>query len=384
MMQETQPQNKTDKKVETFLYCLAQVIRNRELSFAERAQTIAGMIPQTFRNPSAASACIRLDQQMFYSPDYTEENVSVALSERIYIAGKQRGMVKITYAATTGDAGKKPFNVNDQRRLTRTIAHHLSLMLEKEEGELRKTELEAQVRHADRLAKIGQVAAGFAHEINNPLNNILGFAQLAAGTPGLPEQAARDIEKIIQATLHAREVVKKLMLYSRQVPPVEREVDLNLMVKENVYFMKHLCEKHHVDIVQETDEALVKIPADPFQLRQVLMNLIMNAVQAMPDGGVLTIRTRLEHRRIILTVADTGTGMDQDTMNQIFLPFFTTKEIDQGTGLGLSVVQGIVKAHGAEIGVTSKKGEGSIFRVSFPLKTHEESEKPVMSAQPER
>ena len=158
-------------------------------------------------------------------------------------------------------------------------------MLEKEEGEIRKIELEAQVRHADRLAKIGQVAAGFAHEINNPLNNILGYAQLAAGAEGLPEQAARDIEKIIQSTLHAREVVKKLMLYSRQVPPQERDVDLNLLVKENVYFMKHLCEKHHVDIVQDTDDTLERIPADPFQLRQVLMNLIMNAVQAMPGGG---------------------------------------------------------------------------------------------------
>lgn len=366
--------NKPDKKVETFLYCLAQVMRNSEMPFAERAQTIARMIPQSFSDPSAASAYIRLDQQVFYSPGYSEGNAAHTLSENIYISGHQRGLVKIVYSKKprAPKQQKNLFVVGEEHRLIRTIAQHLSLMLEKEEGEIRKVELEAQVRHADRLAKIGQVAAGFAHEINNPLNNILGFAQLAAGAEGLPEQAARDIEKIIQATLHAREVVKKLMLYSRQVPPQEREVDLNLLVKENVYFMKHLCEKHHVDIVQDTDDTLRRIPADPFQLRQVLMNLIMNAVQAMPGGGRLTIRTRREDDGITLAVEDTGTGMDPGTLNQIFLPFFTTKEIDQGTGLGLSVVHGIVKAHGADIRVSSTPGAGSTFCVTFPLKKSEE------------
>ncbi|WP_373501363.1 sensor histidine kinase [Desulfococcus sp.] len=353
-----------DKKVETFLYCMAQIIRNSEVSFAERAQAIANLLPKSCGDPSAA-ACIRLDQQVFYSPGYSEENAAQILFERICIQGRHRGLIKIAGQPESGQGHDRPA-VGEERRLIRTVAHQLSLMLEKEEAEIRKTELEAQVRHADRLAKIGQVAAGFAHEINNPLNSILGFAQLAAGAEGLPEQAARDIERIIQAALHAREVVRKLMLYSRQVPPQEREVDLNLLVRENVHFMKHLCEKHHVEIVQDMDETLGIFPADPFQLRQVLMNLIMNAVQAMPDGGTLTIRTRREEGRITLAVEDTGTGMDPATLDHIFIPFFTTKEIDQGTGLGLSVVQGIVEAHSADIRVSSRKGSGSTFLITFP------------------
>lgn len=360
-----------DKKVETFLYCLAQILRNSEMSFAERAQAVATLLPKSYDDPSTR-ACIRLDQQVFYSPGYSEENAPHILLEPIHIQGRRRGLIKIAHIGMAHPGYERPA-VAEERRLIRTVAHQLSLMLEKDEAEIRKAELEAQVRHADRLAKIGQVAAGFAHEINNPLNSILGFAQLAAAVPGLPEQAARDIERIIQAALHAREVVRKLMLYSRQVPPQEREVDLNLLVKENVYFMAHLCEQHRVEIVQEIDETLRPIPADPFQLRQVLMNLIMNAAQAMPPaGGTIFIRTRREEDRIVLTVEDTGIGMDPDTLEHIFLPFFTTKEIDQGTGLGLAVVQGIVEAHGGSIRVSSRKGSGSAFMITFPLKKGED------------
>lgn len=372
MPRQKQTCDNTEKKVETFLYCLAQILRNSEMSFAERAQAVATLLPDSYDDPSAA-ACIRLDQQVFYSPGYSEENAPHILFEQIYIQGRRRGLIKIAHSGKPPleKASQRP-TVGEERRLIRTVAHQLSLMLEKDEAEIRKAELEAQVRHADRLAKIGQVAAGFAHEINNPLNSILGFAQLAAAVPGLPEQAARDIERIIQAALHAREVVRKLMLYSRQVPPQEREVDLNLLVKENVYFMAHLCEQHRVEIVQDIDEALDIIPADPFQLRQVLMNLIMNAVQAMPGGGTIFIRTRREEDRITLTVEDTGTGMDPETLEHIFLPFFTTKEIDQGTGLGLAVVQGIVEAHGGSIRVSSRKGSGSAFMITFPLKKGED------------
>lgn len=370
MPRQKQTCGKTDKKVETFLYCLAQILRNSEMSFAERAQSVATLLPKSYDDPSVM-ACIRLDQQVFYSPGYSEENAPHILFEHIHIQGQRRGLIKIAHAGKA-HAGSEWPAVGEERRLIRTVAHQLSLMLEKDEAEIRKAELEAQVRHADRLAKIGQIAAGFAHEINNPLNSILGFAQLAAATPGLPEQAARDIERIIQAALHAREVVRKLMLYSRQVPPQEREVDLNLLVKENAYFMAHLCEQHRVEIVQEIDETLGAIPADPFQLRQVLMNLIMNAVQAMPEGGTIFIRTHREEDRIVLTVEDTGTGMDPETLEHIFLPFFTTKEIDQGTGLGLAVVQGIVEAHGGSIRVSSRKGSGTTFMITFPRKKDED------------
>jgi len=372
MPRENKVLDNLDKKIEIFLYFLAQIMRNSEMPFTQKAQTIATLLPQSFNNPSSTAAFIRLDQQVFHSPGYSEKKAIHTFMEQVYIAGRQRGMVKVVYSEKPRATQRQNSSiVQKEQRLIRTVAQHLSLMLEKEEGEIRKVELEAQVRHADRLAKIGQVAAGFAHEINNPLNNILGFAQLAAGAEGLPEQAARDIEKIIQATLHAREVVRKLMLYSRQVPPVAQAVDLNLLVKENVYFMTHLCEKHRVEIIQDIDQTLDNITADPFQLRQVLMNLIMNAAQAMPEGGRLTIRTRREDDHTTLTVADTGTGMDPATLEQIFLPFFTTKEIEQGTGLGLSVVQGIVEGHGANIRVSSKVGEGSVFCITFPLKNSE-------------
>ena len=237
--------------------------------------------------------------------------------------------------------------------------------------------LEQQLHHADRLATVGQLAAGLAHEINGPLNNILGCAQLAAKNRDLPEPVYRDLDHIVRFSLHAREVVKKVMLFSRQVPPCYHGVDLNAVIRESLYFTEPLCSKLGVRVDCRLAENLPEIMGDGAQLRQVVVNLVVNAAQAMeaasPEDHAVEIITRDEDRGLVLEIKDNGRGMSPEETAQCFMPFFTTKEADQGTGLGLSVAHGIIQAHRAEIRVHSEPGKGTIFRICFTQQEEKEA-----------
>jgi len=259
-----------------------------------------------------------------------------------------------------------PF-LREERSLIDTVAREVAIIIERREAEAEKEMLQSQLMHADRLATIGELAAGVAHELNEPLNTILGFAQLAKKCQGLPQQAEEDMEKTIIASLHAREVVKKLMLFARRMPPKKTQVNLNQLVEEGLYFLESRCVKEGIELKRLLLPDLPEITADPGQLTQVLVNLVVNAIQAMPQGGKLTVQTLAGKGYVSLIVEDTGVGMSAEVMKNLFVPFFTTKELDQGTGLGLPVVHGIVTSHGGCIKVDSQPGSGSRFEVKLPL-----------------
>ena len=224
-----------------------------------------------------------------------------------------------------------------------------------------------QLLHADRLATIGQLSAGVAHELNEPIGSIMGFAQLIQKNPDVPEQAQKDIEKIMKASLHAREVIKKLMIFARQMPPQKTSLNLNQIIEEGLYFLESRCAKEGIKVVRELAKTLPEITADPAQMTQVLVNIIVNAIQAMPEGGQLTIQTKVSGKHVLLIIEDTGIGMEKKELKHIFLPFFTTKDVGKGTGLGLAVVHGIVTSHGGSIHVESKVNEGTRFTLQLPI-----------------
>jgi len=235
--------------------------------------------------------------------------------------------------------------------------------------------LQDQLRQADRLATIGQLVAGVAHELNEPLGNILGFAQLAKKDPKLPERSVEDMEKIVKASLYAREVIHKLLLFARQSPPQKTQVNLNQTIEEGLYFLESRCAKAGIELVRELAPHLPEVSADPLQLQQILVNLVVNAVQAMPDGGKLTIKTLGSRDHVWLIIKDTGIGMTEEVKNKLFTPFFTTKDGDQGTGLGLAVVHGIVASHGGSIRVESEAGKGARFEIQLPVRGPAEGKK---------
>jgi two-component system NtrC family sensor kinase len=256
--------------------------------------------------------------------------------------------------------------LKEERSLIDAVAGQVALIIERREAERDRLLLQDQLRHADRLATIGILAAGVAHELNEPLANILGFAQLAMKCSGLPEQALQDIGKIESVSLQAREIITKLLAFARQLPPEKTLVDLNEVVEGALFFFKSRCEKEGVEVTCASAPRLPPIAADAAQLNQVLVNLIVNALQAMPRGGLLSVGTGTDGDRVLLSVQDNGTGMEKDTIEKLFVPFFTTKDVGEGTGLGLPVVHGIVTSHGGSIDVQSRVGEGSRFEIRFP------------------
>jgi signal transduction histidine kinase len=223
------------------------------------------------------------------------------------------------------------------------------------------------LRHADRLATIGQLAAGVAHELSEPLSNILGFAQLVAKDTGISEQSGRDIEKIISGTLHARQIIRELLIFARETEPIKVSFNLNELINDGLYFLESRFKKVGIDLECHLASNLPNIKADRLQILQVLTNLVVNAVQAMPGGGQLTISTAADNGTVKLAVKDSGVGIDDSIIDNIFNPFFTTKDVSEGTGLGLSVVHGIVTAHQGTISIESSTGEGSTFTIRLPV-----------------
>jgi two-component system, NtrC family, sensor kinase len=348
----------------TCLYGMAQVTRKPGRTLPELLNAISELLPPAWQFPEIAGARIVLDGQEYRAG--TVQPRSHVQSSPVVVAGEPRGAVEVIYSQPVPQVPSAPFLLEEQK-LIDIVALEVSMLVERREAEQLQSKLEEQLRHADRLATIGQLAAGVAHEINEPLANVLGFAQLARKAPAIPEQVAADLDKIVTNCLHAREVIQKLLTFAHQMPPSMASLDLNQIVNDGLYFLESRCAKADIELLRVLDSELPVIRADATQLHQVLINLVVNAIQAMPSGGKLTIRTTRQREHVQLTVSDTGVGMSDDVQKNIFTPFFTTKDVDEGTGLGLAVVHGIVTAHGGSIRVQSKLGHGATFDVELPI-----------------
>jgi len=348
----------------TCLYGIAKLLERPDISLKEILQGIVELLPPAWLYPEIASARIILDKNTFTTPGFRESAQKQVA--HIIVDGEERGTVEVVYSKKKPELDEGSF-LKEERKLIDTVSREIALIMERKQSEQDKERLQEQLRHADRLATIGQLSAGVAHELNEPIGSILGFAQLIQKYPKLSEQVKQDIEKIMKASLHAREVVKKLMLFARQLPPQKTRVNLNQIVDESLYFLESRCAKEGIKVVRLLSSDLPEITADPAQMTQVLVNIAVNAIQAMPNGGSLTIQTNASDKFVSLTIEDTGIGMTENVMKQIFLPFFSTKDTGKGTGLGLPVVHGIVTSHGGYISVDSKVDQGTRFKIQLPI-----------------
>ncbi len=354
----------------TCLYGIAQLVEQMRSSLGEMLECIVELLPPAWQYPEMTAARIILDGRSYVTPGFRQSRYRQ--SADIVVGGGRRGIVEVAYTEERPEFATGAF-LKEEEKLINAIAREVALIVERKESGEDKARLEQQLIHADRLATIGELSAGVAHELNEPLGSILGFAQLAEKCPGLPEQARRDIRRIENASLYAREVIKKLMVFARQMPARKTPARLNEVVEEAFFFLEGRCVKGGIQVVRELAPNLPEIIADPAQLKQVLVNLVVNAIHAMPEGGTLTVSTRERESCVSLVVQDTGRGMDEATIDKIFLPFFTTKDVNEGTGLGLAVVHGIVTAHGGTIDVTSQPGHGTRFEICLPTTAAEES-----------
>ena len=345
------------------IYDINEIVRQSELSLDELFVQIADAITHAWRYPEIASGRIDLDGNAYLSKYYNDGPSRI--SAPILVNKVQRGEVEVVYSEKRPDRDEGPF-LFEERKLIEAIAQKISTVIIDIEAKREKEQLKDQLHHADRLATIGQLASGIAHEINEPLAGILGFSQLLAKDESLSLQAKKDLGKITSAALHTREIVKKLLLFSRQMPSQKSWMNLNTVILDALSILEGHIKKASIELVKCLQPNITKISADPSQISQVIINLTVNAIQAMPDGGTLTIESVGSENGISIILSDTGIGMSEKTKSKLFTPFFTTKDVDEGTGLGLPVVHGIVSAHGGTIDVESEPGKGARFVIHLP------------------
>lgn len=347
----------------TCLYGIARLADNPTIPIEELLRGIVEVLPPAWQYPDIASARIEVDGRSYTTSSY--EAGPHHQTADIVVAGVRRGLVEVTYTREVHAFSSSPF-LKWENHLINAVADQVAVIIERRHSENERQRLQEQLRHSDRLATIGQLTAGVAHELNEPLANILGFAQLALKGEGMPQQIASDIKRIETASLHAREVIRKLMFFSRQMPHRSTKVDLSQVVEDGLYFLSSRCTKGGVELIRELADELPDIMVDPSQVNQVLVNMVVNAVQSMPNGGTLTVKTAKDEDHALLIIEDTGHGMSKEVERQIFLPFFTTKDVDEGTGLGLAVVHGIIDSLGGDIDVKTQVGEGTRFTIRIP------------------
>jgi len=348
----------------TCLYSIAKLAEKQGLLIKDILEGIVNLLPPAWQYPEITAARIELDGNIFETEKFNYNGQKQ--TAKIMVNGINRGQIKVVYLEKKPDIDEGPF-LKEERNLIDAIARQAALIVEQREAEENKLKLQEQIKHADRLATIGQLGAGVAHELNEPLGNILGFAQLVKKNPELPETAAKDIDKIVNATLNAREVIKKLLYFARQMPTPKNRLNLNQIIEEGLYFFEARCLKNDIKLIRDLNPNLPEIIGEQTQLNQVIVNLVVNAVQAMPAGGKLTIKTTSNQDNVNLSIVDTGTGMSKEVVKKMFDPFFTTKDVNEGTGLGLAVAHGIITSHKGKIKARSTIGKGTSFEINLPI-----------------
>lgn len=347
----------------TCLYELSKILHQDDTGLDSILNQIVNIVPPAFQYPDAVLSRIKIDDKEYVSG--SDIGTDKRLRSPISFDSRERGYIEVLYKDEVYDFEDAPF-LKEEQSLLDTIAKQIGIIIEDKKSEEEKRLLQNQLLHADRLATIGELAAGVAHELNEPLANILGFAQLIKDNSRLPDESGKDMEKIIKASIHAREIVKKLLYFSRQMPSSLEKTNINKIISDSIYFLEARCKKEGILLDLNLRENLPDIAVDPAQINQAVVNLVVNSIQAVREGGEIRINTGIEDNMVFFTIEDNGIGMSEEIQKQIFIPFFTTKEIGQGTGLGLAVVHGIVQANKGEIEVFSTPGDGTKFILRFP------------------
>lgn len=346
------------------LYSISEISYLKQSnSLHEIFNDILNVLPKGWQYPEITCARIVLDGKSYITSNY--KSSSCFQSSNISVNKKNRGFIEISYLQKTAELDEGPF-LKEERKLIESIGKKLSLIIKRHEDAKEKKTLESKLMHADRLVTIGELTAGIAHELNEPLGSILGFAQLIQSENNLSKSVINDLDKIINASIHARQVIRKLKTFSRYQEEPSEIVNLNTIINDGLYFLESRCKKENVEIVKILKNNLPHIKANPVQIHQVIINLCVNAIQAMPNGGNLIMQTYSNNNNIILVIQDTGIGISEDNILKVFDPFFTMKSSETNTGLGLSVVHGIVKTYNGKIKLESKLGVGTRFEIVFP------------------
>ena len=266
--------------------------------------------------------------------------------------GDEFGQLAISFNTMTA-ALREAARTLEQKVAERTRALHLA---------------QAEAARGEKLASVGLLAAGIAHELNNPLTGVLTFSSLLRKKMPDGSADAEDLDLVIRETKRCAAIIRRLRDLAREKTPEKKFADLNALIEETARIIERPAHLSDIEISMDLDRRLPRVWVDADLIKQVVMNILVNAQHAIEEKGAITVRTRrAPGERVEISIIDTGCGIAEKDLQRIFDPFFTTKGVGKGTGLGLSVSHGIVQAHGGSIEVQSKPGEGSTFRVYLPI-----------------
>jgi PAS domain S-box-containing protein len=285
------------------------------------------------------------------------------------LEGKQVDNLELPFLLAGGQIAQFSTNLSPMRDEQGNVSSIVVVMTDVTDAAM----LQAKLVHTEKMAAVGQLVSGVAHEVNNPLTAVLGFADLLLEQPDVPDTAKKDIRIILQEAQRTRQIVQNLLSFARQTPPKRQSVQINDIVRRTLALRAYDFINHDVTIVENLDSTLPEIVGDAHQLQQVFLNIINNAYDAVIESGRagrIEIETRSSNGFAEIHFRDNGNGITNP--DRIFDPFFTTKGVGKGTGLGLSICYGIVREHGGEIACSNNNGSasaGATFTVRLPLTT---------------
>jgi signal transduction histidine kinase/CheY-like chemotaxis protein len=363
------------------LYRASDLLQRDTLDPEVKLRQMPGLLVSGLRFPEVARVLLEIDERR-YEVEWGQPHGPVA-REPVRVNGREVGALHVAY----GPHGDGPDPSPDERTLVAAIATRIGVMLERQRAEAERLALEDQLRQSQKMEAIGRLAGGIAHDFNNLLTSIKGLSSLALRELSPDHPIRPDLEEIEKAAQRAAGLTRQLLAFSRKQMLKLVPVDLNDVVSGIERMLRRVITER-IELHATYGRGLQPVMADPSQLEQVVMNLVVNAQDALGEGGTIEIATRHESigeergpvppgEYAVLSVRDTGVGIAPDHLDKVFEPFFTTKPPGEGTGLGLATVFGIVNQGGGFLQVESRLGAGATFRVYLPFATetaHEEAE----------
>jgi len=382
-----------DGNINVAIYIFRDITKKRKLEeriryLKEYNESIVASVPSSILVVDKDLRIVSANQSFYEDFEIEKKEVETKSIEGVLPAKLSK---KILKAIQTGNFLKKEEVEATFPRIGRKVLHIsvVGTKLEEDEEERiliiiedfsEKKQLEDELIRSGKLAALGELSAGLAHEINNPLAIISGYAQMLQAEPTMDEaRKQRYLKEIVAQTDRVARIVRKVRNFARPGETRMESVDINGTLIRTLSLLRDRVHLKNIRINEDLDFSLPRIKADKNQLEQIFLNIIINAVQAMPNGGELTLRTKFRRqgtkvssKRVELTIIDTGCGVPKENLGRIFDPFFTTKH--DSTGLGLSITHSLVNQHHGTIAVESEVGKGTSFVIAFPLSS-EEAEK---------
>lgn len=339
------------------LYNISRIATIHKNDLDKALDLIIKEIPHGWQHPESVKAFLQYgDVQIGTKPakevsQFTTIQIGLELQGDLYVYFSENSIVPETF-------------LREEQALLNQIGYEISSLIELDIKNKQEKIIQEKLRFSDRLNVLGELTAGIAHELNTPLGNIIGYSELLYKHESDLNKKS-DLEKVLKSAKHSREIVKKLMFFSCEMPSQFKKGNINNLVNECLELLKIQLAEKQIRIEKELNE-IPQVSLDPVQITQVIFNIVLNAIDAMEINGKLVVKTSVSKKELRISISDDGKGIPDNEIQRLFQPFYTNKG-HNGTGLGLAVSHGIMQAHKGNIEVESVVGKGTTFTLIFSI-----------------